>query len=1051
MEVASSGGPCNKAVDQPQNGMVVEYKSTHFDSIPLQSGGNRYPSLESSPGVARKEQEAVRNRSPNTSKIIYTSLHSNSEENLRHDSNGTSDTDLTSLSHPASPPRQARFTSPKAWSNSRFESDFSTAPFSSETSDMDTSGNERGGPPDPSGSVSPSNSTTTAKASHIVGSNSDAPHSKLDSRLPTELNPSKAARKEYTGKAVSRPPVSRKPAALVNGGAKISPSPPVAKRPLQSSISSPTSPNNSATRTSPTSSAASSSKVAASPRPKPPLAVKPSKREVKPKPPSLPNGTEGAHSVDVGLERQEGSQVECQHNNRSEQFRAVQSEANLRRGKTATNGDSTRYSSPPQIRKVHSDTELGSLPHRKAPPRSPSAAVRKLAKLYEEKEPDEESAAASTPPTKPAVPSKPRRQPSEKRVHTTKPVSSVANNITTPSTEVTSGTASDSSKPPSSSETPPSHNQSPSVSPFPSPATRKKPQVPQKPAVLPKKPRLVHQSASAASVLSSKREVCEESPKGGKKSDDGPTKPQPLPRSTNVGTNSPSPAKEEEAPVVRRNNKPLTPSPTPAATVSSDSEQVPPVPPRKGNRRSTHIELIIPISDEQNTFYPPAPPEEEVLPPSLLSSRRQPPSPPSLRHGPSDGKTITIARSSNVGGNQPPPTESQGPKRHSMFSANVSPKQVRRISHNYEVCELTMDLTDPQETPTGSTRPKPTRFRIKSQNTCALDESPDSKSSMSKTPDSTLYESRSSGVGSLATSRKDSDSDVELSSSYSPTGRRYTTGSISKKKGPPKPPKYTSPSDDSGTATSTDRTSSPLPRRPTDALPPVPPTARDNTPPPLPSQPIPRKKDRVASTRRKQLSPTVSHRRAGSPFSSKLRKRSSSESPEPLYDIIKSGQTVDPSDVRLHFYESETASKQSSKSSSGSSVAKFIKRLSGSTDELERASVSSPKSPVAVHPRDARSFSSVSSTSSLMYRRATSDRYKHKVSTLDSLAVNGINMKSLQRTPSVDRLDARMIRCTRNSIRIVDESSSDSDDEPVVVSPTQQGIVSVDVPCITKG
>ena len=1023
-------------MDQPQNGMVVDYKSARFDSIPLQSGGNRYPMSEGSPGVARKDQES---RTPNQSKLVFTSLHSNSEENLRHDSNETSDTDLTSLSHPTSPPRQARFTSPKVWSNRRFESDFSTAPFSSETSDMDTSGNERGGPLDPSDRVLPFNFTPTARASKIVSSNSDAPISKLDSRLHAEIKPSKGARKECTGKAVCRPPVSRKPAALVNGTVKSSPSPPIAKRPLQSSTSSPTAQSTITTRTanhSPT----LNPKGAAPPRPKPPLAAKPPKREVKPKPSNLPNGSNGADSVDVGLQKQEVSQPECHHSNKP----AVRSEANHRRGKSYTDGDSTRYGSPSQIRKVHSDTELGSLPHRKVPPRSPSAAVRKMAKLYEEKEPDEEPA-----PVKPAVASKPRRQPSDKRVHTTKPVASVVSNVTAPSTEMTSGTASDSSKPPSSSETPPSHSQSPSVSPFPSPATRKKPQVPQKPAVLPKKPRLVHQGVSAASVLNSKREA-EESPRGGKiKSDEGLTKPQPLPRSTNGGTISPSAAKEEEAPVLRR-NKPATPSPTPTASVSSDSEQAPPVPPRKGNRRSTHIELIIPISDEQNTFYPPAPPEEEVLPPSLLSSRRQPPSPPpSVRHVPSDGKTITIARSSNVGGSQPPTTaESQGgPKRHSMFSMNISPKQARRISHNYEVCEQTLDLTDPQETPSSNAHPKPPQFRIKSQNTCALgarSKSPDSKSSMSKTPDSAVYESRSSGVGSLANSRKDSDSDVELSSSYSPTGRRYTTGSMSKRnKGPPKPPKYTSPSDDSGTATSTDRTTPPLLRRPTDTLPPIPPAARDNTPPPLPSQPIPRKKDRVGSTRRKQLSPTVSQQRAGSPFYSKGRRRSSSESPEPLYEFIKSGQMVDPSDVRLQFHENEAAVKQSSKSSSGSSVAKLFKRLSGSTDDFERVSVSSPESPVPIHPRDATSFSSTHSTSSaassLMYRRATSDRYKHKVSTLDSLAVNGIDMKSLHRTPSLDKLDARMIRSTRNSMRIVDESSSDSDDEPVVISPTQQG------------
>ncbi len=54
------------------------------------------------------------------------SIHSNSDENFQG-SNETSDTDFRD----------------NQWKNRRFESDLSTAPFSSETSDMDTSGNER--------------------------------------------------------------------------------------------------------------------------------------------------------------------------------------------------------------------------------------------------------------------------------------------------------------------------------------------------------------------------------------------------------------------------------------------------------------------------------------------------------------------------------------------------------------------------------------------------------------------------------------------------------------------------------------------------------------------------------------------------------------------------------------------------------------------------------------------------------------------------------------------------------------------------------------------
>ena len=70
-----------------------------------------------------------------------------------------------------------------------------------------------------------------------------------------------------------------------------------------------------------------------------------------------------------------------------------------------------------------------------------------------------------------------------------------------------------------------------------------------------------------------------------------------------------------------------------------------------------------------------------------------------------------------------------------------------------------------------------------------------------------------------------------------------------------------------------------------------------------------------------------------------------------------------------------------------------------------------------------------------MYRRATSDRFKHRVSTLDPEVLESLSKDiSLRRTSSLDRLNDRM----DHSSNALTDSSSD-DEEVAVVSPIQRG------------
>jgi len=255
-------------------------------------------------------------------------LHSNSEENLRFDSNETSDTDLVPFSHRSSPPRGARH----AWSSRKFESDLSTAPFSSETSDLDTSGNEKihtdGGSTsdltcskcdqlEPNLSPSTSNIQAATHPDYIPA----AVQSENVSVVTHSVNRQHAASGGSSGDEVKRkteakpplkPPVSRKPASVLTGSGPNRLSPPNPKKPLCLSTSNPmpTSQNakekGGSSRQSPENSNApkrSKSTIhppPASLNPSPPLMTKPSKPVLRPRPPHLSSPElplKGKHSL----------------------------------------------------------------------------------------------------------------------------------------------------------------------------------------------------------------------------------------------------------------------------------------------------------------------------------------------------------------------------------------------------------------------------------------------------------------------------------------------------------------------------------------------------------------------------------------------------------------------------------------------------------------------------------------------------------------------------------------------------------------------------------
>ena len=586
------------------------------------------------------------------------SCKSNSEENLRRDSCETSDTDLTSLSahHPTAHVLLRKPRVPRA--SKRFDSDFSTAPLSSETSDMDTSGNEKvltdGGSASDITSLS-RDSRSDASDLFAYPLNANLP------RLPggQKVSDSRAfSRKELRNEA----PTSRKiPGKYLSTA--------VQKRPLLKSQSTPTAEKpRLPLLATPVNVKSSISLKAPAMRPKPPLAAKPTKLDVKTKPSTQSAMTSAAMASQLPpklpprrVVSQEMSANDLDAVNFSLQHsKSIVEGLNKRDHKPlgATGGAS--YSSV--IRKVRSEGDFNSCERTGA--QSP-IFMGKLSRVSEEGE-EREGNPERIPtkfalPQRPLVPLKPKIPPPPAVKRNSSPTCQLSTGIPAAKPVVSRKTSSE--DPSSTSDANSGHSSS-------SPAVKRKPILPQKPALPPKKPGLTLQSVVTNGLLPSmlkessgkrtefsKKKISEKTETG---KDIPPPKP-PTKRRTSPQDKAPTNQNGRNA------NSPLLPSslaiakPTDPATARSREEQVgygtlliprdlhspscpanhnnspPPIPPRKPNRKSFHSEVNIPVSSTS-----PLPDDGEKSPsgkstPPILkrpksAPRRPPPFPPRTRN-----------------------------------------------------------------------------------------------------------------------------------------------------------------------------------------------------------------------------------------------------------------------------------------------------------------------------------------------------------------------------------------------------------------------------------
>ena len=432
---------------------------------------------------------------------------SNSDDNLRCvDSNGTtSDTDHhhSSLNLPRGKEGH--------WVSRRFESDLSTAPFSSETSDLDTSGNERvatttDSQVDVNGHSPPLAKRVQAKGGAGKGgmasrggggANSGSSGDEVLSRkkmmkkpIPSSLVPAKPPppplKKAAAGpSSVTEPrPSQAKPG---NGGVSTK------KTPLSHTKSTPLGnkgvhqqpPSSSSQESTPrppqAPSRSLSSKTNHNVRVKPPVGAKPPVLRPTPPPKPQAKGAPGptASSGGVGGVKPLTPKTSGSHSLYSKPM-GGQGATTKVRGHTVTGegvaGGVARGSQPRKTEGIY-----------KPLPKKPTSTATTTKSAGDEKEGVASGGVkmppVTAPPSKPMVPTKPRRLSSEKRPHLMKTQASVPSIQSKPKSEVlmrkvaSSPFVSDSSKNPSSSEMS-GQSQSPSNSPYPSPSTQKRPPPP---------------------------------------------------------------------------------------------------------------------------------------------------------------------------------------------------------------------------------------------------------------------------------------------------------------------------------------------------------------------------------------------------------------------------------------------------------------------------------------------------------------------------------------------------------------------------------------------
>lgn len=382
----------------------------------------------------------------------------------RLDSNETtSDTDHHSLNLPKE----------GAWLSRRFESDLSTAPFSSETSDVDTSGNERGvaaksqagaGGDGVKSPVPPLTKRTQGKgerkgvgpglgsgggaeAAHSVSSGEEVLSRKKLMKKPIPAKPPLPTAKPHvaephpqyqSGSTGSFVPVKKPPLQATKSN------------PLANRVMQPARPN-----PAPSRSLSSKQNLSTRPKPKPPLGAKPL---VKPAPPPKPQ----AKNAGMGMAAKPLQKPPANHMLRSSSQAVLRSRPSLpnsvdqpttaaRRGllKNSQSVDTRAQDGKVASKKITrgSSEDRREVNAPKPPPKVPMPANR------------------------PSVPTKPRRLSTETRPHLVKAQSCVS---------VPAHRISDSSKNPSSSDITTTSGQSQSNSPYPSPAPQKRPLPPSK-------------------------------------------------------------------------------------------------------------------------------------------------------------------------------------------------------------------------------------------------------------------------------------------------------------------------------------------------------------------------------------------------------------------------------------------------------------------------------------------------------------------------------------------------------------------------------------------
>ena len=970
----------------------------------------------------------------------------NSDENLHRDFYDVSDTDRASL-HPEQYSSSVQRRLRTHWSARRLDSDFSTAPLSSETSDMDTSGHEKLAS---DGGGSTSDLTSLSRDSHVSDLSSEV-FSALQQRQLTGSVSGSVARpssgessesKKASGKSAGNSPTQRV-AAVGGAPSTTTASPPVSKRPLKASLSSPLRNNRSSSPKEVSAAAGSRTSLASRvpPRPKPPVATKPI---VKPKPPILAASTtarSGAKSPQPHQRDKLRSAGDSDSVDMSTAEVSSVGEFGTTRSMSEQRVPMIGSSKTPHhnIRKASSDTNILAMEKGTSRPAIASTSAtfvpRKLSNVWEEsedKESESDKATLATPSTRPARFSptpRPQLLPTKSKLHTTS--SPKSSSQTTPfPLRPKVGPKSPSAQHRIQSPSGDTASDSASSLPCSPVAPKRKPVPPQKPSLLPRKPGLLLNTSSSEGNLS----IQPSSTATGDKPSTGvvapPEKPhtkrRPYNRTITVpsrigqaGTpnespsNTPSvspmpPVLPPRSPVLQQRTKELLRSSgslsasqptlhttTSGSSSSSQEDAMPPprVPYRKvADRKSEAVsptggssKAELPTSPDSPSGVKQAPPVARRLKPSpretsppvssgKKSPRRPPPSPPlSPSPPPAPSHTQTIGRTTT---SDTCTTDPASQKRHSLFSSALSPTQIADISSTYEVFDSTSEKTKRLE-------------ELYQQSV---------KSSMEDPPSDTCTLSPDANQGQgLASARKPHSSHYEMTFLD-----------------PNKPPKLLR-----NALTPSAETSSPAAA--------VSPLSSDDAPPPLPTQPIPKRKERAQQPLLKR-GPIKMRESTSSPS------QRSDEGARSDTQSVSSECSLSPSSKdRIYDVVPDTASASpvSSRKTAKARASGFFRKITrnGLNQEL--------KEDGATCRREAKSFSTFT------FRRSNSDRFnKNKLPTAVPVSGNASNVarQSVHRTPSVDKLDDRMERSVKvSSPQEEGDSSSDDEDEETVQSPTQQG------------